>query len=152
MSVRGLDHVSVTSEDLERSLAFYRDLLGIPVLDRGESDDDYLGEITGFEGARLRWADLDLGQGQVLELLHYVDPPGARLEQRTNDPGSAHIGLAVGDLTALHRTLVEAGVVVRSEPVAIDEPGGWGGVRCLYAVDPDGVTIELVERPARSAS
>jgi catechol 2,3-dioxygenase-like lactoylglutathione lyase family enzyme len=151
VSIRGLDHVAVTSEDLERSLDFYRDLLGIPVLDRGESAVHYLGEITGFEGARLRWADLDLGHSQVLELLHYVDPQGERLSQRTNDPGSAHIGLAVDDLAAMHKALIAAGVVVRSEPVTIDEPGGWGGVRCLYAVDPDGVTIELVERPPRPA-
>jgi len=36
---------------------------------------------------------------------------------------------------------------VRSEPVEIREDGDWDGVRALYAVDPDGVTVELVERP-----
>ena len=35
---------------------------------------------------------------------------------------------------------------MRSEPVTISEPGAWEGVRCFYASDPDGVTVELIER------
>jgi hypothetical protein len=37
---------------------------------------------------------------------------------------------------------------VRSEPVEINEAGDWDGVRSVYLLDPDGVTIELVERPS----
>jgi lactoylglutathione lyase len=69
------------------------------------------------------------------------------LEQRTHDAGSGHIGLAVEDIDALHGRLVELGAAVGSEPVTLTEEGGWNGVRTLYLTDPDGVTIELVERP-----
>lgn len=142
-----LDHVSVTCAELERSIAFYRDALGLPFLGRGEAGEPELSTVSGHPGTRIRWAELDLGAGQLLELIEYVEPKGVPLEQRTHDPGSGHIGLAVEDIDALHGRLTELGAAVRSEPVTLTEEGDWNGVRTLYLTDPDGVTIELVERP-----
>jgi catechol 2,3-dioxygenase-like lactoylglutathione lyase family enzyme len=141
-----LDHVSVTVADLDRSIAFYRDAMGLPFLGRGESDGPDMSRITGLPEVRLEWAEFDLGGGQLLELLRYGSPVGEPLEQETNRPGSGHVGLAVDDIDAAYRRLVDAGVTVRSAPVQISEAGDWSGVRSLYALDPDGVTIELVER------
>jgi catechol 2,3-dioxygenase-like lactoylglutathione lyase family enzyme len=142
-----LDHVSVTCADLERSIAFYRDALGLPFLGRGESGDPELSTVSGLPGTKIRWAELDLGGGQLLELIEYVEPKGEPLEQHTHDPGSGHIGLAVEDVDGLYERLVDLGAPVRSEPVELTEEGDWNGVRTLYLADPDGVTIELVERP-----
>ncbi len=141
-----LDHVSVTCADLDRSLAFYVGVLGLPLAGRGESKDAELSTLTGLPGVRVRWAEVALGGGQLLELLRYVTPEGAPVRPATNDPGATHIGLSVEDLGAFHRRLVEAGVPVRSQPVELREQGAWTGVRCLYTQDPDGVAIELVER------
>jgi catechol 2,3-dioxygenase-like lactoylglutathione lyase family enzyme len=143
-----LDHVSVTCADLDRSISFYRDVLGLAFLGRGESDGKDLSQITGLPDVRLRWAELDLGGGQLLELLQYTSPVGGAVRQRTNEAGSGHIGLAVDDIDAVYRRLVGAGATVRSEPVEISEAGDWDGVRSMYLLDPDGVTIELVERPS----
>jgi catechol 2,3-dioxygenase-like lactoylglutathione lyase family enzyme len=141
-----LDHVSVTTADLERSVAFYCDLLGLPLAGRGESHEPELSALTGLPGVHVRWADVALGGGQLLELLQYLAPEGAPIRPSANDPGATHIGLTVEGLDDLHRRLVEAGVPVRSGPVELQEPGSWSGVRCLYARDPDGVWVELVER------
>jgi catechol 2,3-dioxygenase-like lactoylglutathione lyase family enzyme len=146
MSAPRLHHVSVTCADLERSIAFYGGLIELPFLGRGGSDDPELSTITGLPDTRVLWAEFDLGGGQVLELLEYVSPRGERVRQRTNDAGSGHIGLAVEDIDVTHRRLVESGVVVRSEPIELTEEGEWHGVRAMYALDPDGVTVELVER------
>ena len=78
MRILGLDHVSVTTGDIARSLAFYRDLLELPVRSVGELSGDEVERITGVPGARLLSADLDLGRGQVLELLEYVGAGGRR--------------------------------------------------------------------------
>jgi catechol 2,3-dioxygenase-like lactoylglutathione lyase family enzyme len=142
-----LDHVSVTCADLDRSISFYRDVLGLAFLGRGESDGEDVSQITGLPDVRLIWAELDLGGGQLLELLQYTSPVGGALRQRTNEPGSGHIGLAVEDIDRLWRRLVEADATVRSEPVELTEAGDWNGVRSMYVLDPDGVTVELVERP-----
>jgi len=146
----GLDHVSVTTGDIARSLAFYRDLLGLSVLGVGELTGEVVEKITGVSGARLLSADLDLGHGQVLELLEYVgEDEGAGLPLER--PGSGHIGLTVDDVDAVHSTLVDAGWTVRSAPVELTEPGYWNGIRCMTVLDPDGVSVELVERPRRRA-
>ncbi|MEA2213283.1 MAG: diaminopimelate decarboxylase [Solirubrobacteraceae bacterium] len=143
--VKRLDHVSVTSGDLERSLRFYRDLLGLVLRDRGEMSHGELAEITGMSAARVRWADLHLPNQQVLELLEYVSPKGVPVTKADNDPGSTHMALRVDDIDAFHARLVAAGVPVRSSPVTLDDPDDWNGARCFYASDPDGVTVELIE-------
>ena len=145
--VRRLDHVSVTVGDLNRSLEFYRDLLGIPLIERGEAVGGSVAEITGFPDARVLWADLALAGQQTLELLEYASPRGRPRDGGTNDPGSAHVSIAVDDAAAFHKRLVSAGVNVRSDPVLIEDDGDWSGVRCFYAVDPDGFTVEILERP-----
>lgn len=53
-----LHHVGITVSDLERSLHFYRDLLGLTLINRRSSDAAYLGEQTGYAGVRLEVASL----------------------------------------------------------------------------------------------
>lgn len=144
--VRGLDHVSVSCSDLDRSLRFYTGLLGIPVMQQGETDDGEVAAITGIDAA-VRFADLSLGDGRVLELLQYLTEEVRPSQARFFDPGSGHISLRVPDATAAHAALIASGVTVRSEPIELDEPGYWNGAKLFYANDPDGVTIEIIERP-----
>jgi catechol 2,3-dioxygenase-like lactoylglutathione lyase family enzyme len=146
VTTQGLNHVSVTSADLDRSLGFYGGLLGLKVIARGETDAEHLPMILGFPEVRLRWAELELGNDQIFEVFEYLEPRGTTLRQRTCDPGCVHIALQVDDLDRVFADLREAGVTTRSAPVTI-ATGNWAGARCLYALDPDGVTIELVEPP-----
>ena len=130
--------MSVACSDLDRSLAFYRDLLGLALRDRGAGSAGAVGEILGTGDAQVQWADLALPDGRVLELLRLPGgPPSA---------GSGHFALAVAEAEAVHRRLREAGVPLRSEPVTIDDDGDWQGARCFYAEDPDGTVVELIER------
>lgn len=143
----GLDHVSVTCADLDRTLAFYRDLLGVALRARGEEDGSSEFEITGISNPRVRWADLELPHGQVLELIEYERPRGTPVRPEPNDPGATHISLRVRDADAACERLRAAGVSVRSDPVTIHAPGAWNGARAFYAADPDGVTVELIQLP-----
>ena len=149
--VTGLDHVSVTSGELDRSLAFYCDLLGLRLRERGEAEGATEFEITGISEPSVRWADLELPHGQVLELLEFVEPRGRPVAPQPNDPGATHISLRVADIDAVHARLSAAGVPVRGEPVELTEPGAWQGAKCFYASDPDGVTVELIQTPAARA-
>jgi diaminopimelate decarboxylase len=148
----GLDHVSVTSGELDRSLAFYCNLLGLELRARGEAEGSSEFEITGIPDAKVRWADLQLPHGQVLELIEYVDPRGTPSQPRANDPGATHISLRVADIDAVYERLREGNVAVRSAPTTITAPGAWNGAKAFYAADPDGVTVELIQPalPART--
>ena len=141
-----LDHVSVTTTDLDQSISFYRDVIGLPLVDRGDLDEGVIETLIERRGARARWAELALGGGQVLELVQYLEPAEDRVDQRTWRPGATHIGLSIESIDDVLERLGEQGYHA-SDVVTLDEPG-WEGVRCVYATDPDGVTIELVERPA----
>jgi catechol 2,3-dioxygenase-like lactoylglutathione lyase family enzyme len=145
-----IDHVSVTCADLDASLDFYAGLLGIELRGRGDAKGGEFA-ITGFEDPEVRWADLLLGDGRVLELIEFVDPPGEPHRPQPNDPGATHISLRVADAFAIHERLREAGADCRSDPVTIETPGAWNGSRAFYVTDPDGVTVELIERPGRAA-
>jgi catechol 2,3-dioxygenase-like lactoylglutathione lyase family enzyme len=146
MRVKGLDHVSVTCRDLDASVHFYRDLLGLPFRAQGEADEPELEQLTGFARARIRWAELELGNGRILELVEFVVPRAEPAEGDLNAPGRGHIGLEVEGIEALRDALVAAGVAFRSSPVRWTEPGDWFGVQVVYAEDPDGVVVELVDR------
>jgi catechol 2,3-dioxygenase-like lactoylglutathione lyase family enzyme len=145
--VTGFDHVSVTTGDLDASIAFYAGLLGLSVAARGESQDEEIAVMMGLDRVRIRWADIELGNGTVLELVQFLHPAGAPIARALWDPGAGHIGMLVDDIDAAHDRLLEADVRVVSKPVRLTEEGSWHGARVLYAVDPDGTWIELVERP-----
>jgi catechol 2,3-dioxygenase-like lactoylglutathione lyase family enzyme len=139
MTVTGLDHVSIASGDLDRSLEFYTGLLGLRLMSRGEIDAATVAEITGRTDIRVRFADIDLGRGQVLEVLHQV-------EGDAPTPGDGHFSLAVSDIEEVYARLVAAGVQTQGKITEIDEPGHWFGARAAYVVDPDGLTVELIQR------
>jgi catechol 2,3-dioxygenase-like lactoylglutathione lyase family enzyme len=146
-SILGLNHVGLTTADLDSSVRFYGNGLGLRMRDRGETDSPELSTIIGLSDTKLRWAEFYLPGGQILEILEYVSPTGTPLVQRTCDPGSAHFAFEVRGIEALYDRLEQQGVTVRSRPVRIEEPGDWNGYRCIYAVDPDGFTVEFVEPP-----
>lgn len=145
--VSGFDHVSVTTSDLDSSVTFYAGHLGMTVLDKGESEGRELDELLGIDGVRIRFTDLDLGEGRVLELIQFVQPTGRPVSKEQWDPGATHIGLRVSDIDSLHDRLRDGGVRVISRPVRLTEEGAWNGARVLYAIDPDGTWVELVQRP-----
>lgn len=148
MTVRGIDHAGITVGSLKAALHFYRDLLGLRVTDEGEDSGPELDAISGLSGVRMRYAELDLGAGQLLEVIEFQSPEGRALVQSPRDPGASHLALRVDDVDALYERLVAAGVTVPGRPTTITAPGAWLGARCVYAEDPDGRTVELVQRPA----
>ena len=146
--VLGVHHAGVTVADLERSLALYRDLLGLEVVlayDRTEPD---IGRIVGYPDCRIRIAFLRApGDSARLELLQYLDPVGTPRSYESRDPGTGHVCFQVDDIHAIHARLVAAGIPRRSdEPVEITQ-GPNRGAFALYFRDPDGYTVELIQPP-----
>ena len=140
------NHVGVTVSDLARSIAFYRDLLGFNVAyERGEVTAEYMPTLVGIPGARLKIAGLDI-PGLHLDFIEYIAPKGAIVAGPTFDVGNVHIGFTVDDLWSAYRSLCAAGVHFKSEPVSPTtgpNKGGWA----VYFVDPDGVTLEMIQKP-----
>ncbi len=139
----GVNHTSFTVSNLERSLAFYRDLLGLPVINITERPREFSEKVTAIPGAHLRIAYLD-AHGHRLELIHYLSPPGKKLDVRTCDVGSAHLAFNVTNLRDMYRDMVSKGVKFKSEPLVV--PAGPNkGWMCVYLENPDGVVLEFIQ-------
>jgi catechol 2,3-dioxygenase-like lactoylglutathione lyase family enzyme len=149
MTVTRIDHVGITVSDLDRALGFYRDLLGLRVIADTTVAEPEVAELLGLDSVQLRIADLDSGDGRIVELLQYLQPKGRRIAYESSDSATAHVGFTVDDLDALRGRLTAAGVsIVSRRQITISEPGGaFDGAICLYVRDPDGVILELVQRP-----
>jgi catechol 2,3-dioxygenase-like lactoylglutathione lyase family enzyme len=153
--ITGFLHVGLSTQDAQRSLAFYRDVFGMQLVsDREVPKGGYVEKVTGVAGACIRIVHLQ-GHGFNLELLEYVEPGGESRSRRPNDTGSAHLCFVADDLAAECARLRSLGVRILSEGGrAIGVTGGPNdGGKCVYAEDPDGNAVEIVElvRPWPSA-
>ena len=152
MGVGRVHHTGYTVSDLDRSLSFYRDLLGCEVIATQEKQGGYLAAIVGYPDAHVRMAHLRAPGGEhVIELFEYLSPAGERPAVEPRNVGASHLCFLVSDLRALYDQLVERGVTsFVSPPVEVDTGINRGGVG-LYLRDPDGITVELFQPPAAPA-
>ena len=132
----GLDHVSVTCGDLDRSLAFYCDLLGLELRARGDGRGAGSSRSPGSPTPACAGPISSLPHGQVLELIEYVDPRGTPARAQPNDPGATHISLRVADIDAVHERLREAASLCAASRSTITEPGAWQGARASMPATP----------------
>ena len=145
----GVWHFSFTVSDMERSVAFYRDLLGCELMAEQEKEGGYLAAIVGYPDAHVRMAHLRVPGGEhVIELFEYLAPAGTRADVEPGNVGASHLCFLVEDLPALYEQLREEGVdSFVSPPVEVDTGVNKGGY-ALYLRDPDGISVELFQPPA----
>ena len=153
MQASRLHHTGFTVSDLDRSVAFYRDLLGCEVIATQEKDGGYLAAIVGYPDAHVRMAHLRVPDSEhVIELFEYVSPAGDRADVQPPNVGASHLCFIVADLQAVYKDLLEQGVTsFVSPPIEVDtgiNSGGFG----IYLRDPDGITVEIFQPPDRSGT
>lgn len=134
-------HLVVGVTDMDRALAFYRDVLGMEVvfetLISGEAFDAVLHAKRKQEG---RVVGGLLG-GLMLELLSLGTRPTAEKPARRGITGIQNVSLSVTDLDDTHRRISDAGYQPDQAPFEI------GGVRMFFVKDPDGTPVEFIELP-----
>jgi glyoxylase I family protein len=136
MRLTGLHHVTAICRDLERTTAFYRDLLGLALVRQGVNDDD--------PDARHFWfGDADATPGTLVSFLEYPSMD----EARTGTGATHHFAFAVGsaDEQLAWRDYL------RARGVPCTDVFDRNGVRSVYVRDPDGHIVEIaVGRPGRA--
>lgn len=146
--VTAVAHTGLTVSDIDRTMAFYRDVLGFAVTGKLECEGPIYGEVTGVPGAGMVIAYVR-APGHTLELLQYTSPQERqRVEARPCDPGALHLAFRVKDIDSVVETIRNAGL----EPVAQHVPTfppdhRSAGLRAVYTRDPDGIVVEFVEDP-----
>lgn len=144
--IQGVNHVALVSKDMARTVAFYRDVLGLPLIKTLE--------ISGGKGQHFFF---DIGGGASLAFFWFPDAPEAipGVVQAVRGGGVSahgsmnHLALTVApeDLEPYRARLAAAGVAVTDivahrdpTPVVGDDPVF---IRSIYFHDPDGVRLEF---------
>jgi catechol 2,3-dioxygenase-like lactoylglutathione lyase family enzyme len=146
------DHTGITVSNLERSLAFWHDVLGFELLHTAHQKGELAQEITGVAGAEIKLAVLRAPGGHKIELLEYLAPVDRkRADIRPCDVGSMHVALLVRDLDAVLERIAASDWKAAGKPQML-QSGPNAGKRVVYVRDPDGTTIELMQIAKESSS
>jgi catechol 2,3-dioxygenase-like lactoylglutathione lyase family enzyme len=142
------DHTGITVSNLERSLAFWRDVLGFELSHTAHQTGELAREITGVADAEIKLAVLRAPGGHKIELLEYLAPPDRRklVDLRPCDVRSVHVALLVDDLDAALKSIAASGWKSAGKPQTLTT-GPNAGKRVVYVRDPDGTTIEFMQPP-----
>jgi catechol 2,3-dioxygenase-like lactoylglutathione lyase family enzyme len=155
VGVGGFSHIV---DNAERSVAFYRDVLGLemPNPPRAFDSTPWIIDMGNTPGAQSRPAILHIpGSKLGVELIDYKDIDRKAAHPRFQDPGAASLILTVRDIDPLMAKLNEAHAHINSkggQPATILGPNGSRG-RVVFVQDPDGFLIEISQRdPAPSTT
>ena len=144
-SILATNHTSFTVSDLDRSVGFYVSVLGFELLNRSARDRSFTEKVVGVPGAQIEVAYVQ-APGHRLELIQYIEPKDrGEVVSRPCDTGFAHVAFDVDDIDAVVAAVRVAGVEPLSEPVVIKAGPNSGG-KAVYTRDPDGVTIEFIQK------
>jgi catechol 2,3-dioxygenase-like lactoylglutathione lyase family enzyme len=148
--VSGFFHAGVTVSDMERSLAFYRDALGLEIASDGITGGPSAHRIWGMTTNKVRVVFLRVpGSDALVELFEFYDLERHPASARPCDFGAGHMCLFAEDLDALYTRLRDLGYVSRGTEVVTIDAGPHTGAKAVYMKDPDGYHVELYERPPR---
>ena len=152
--IQGLWHVSFTVSDIEASVRWYTEVLGLEYVRSQEQANEYTDRLVGYQNAHLKVAQLRVPGETIplsrhhIELVEYVHPRGENLSLDTNRTGVGHWAFMVDDIHREFERMKALGVKFKAErPVAIEAGVNKGGFT-VYFTDPDGITLELVQPPS----
>jgi catechol 2,3-dioxygenase-like lactoylglutathione lyase family enzyme len=139
--VIGFRHTGIITNDIDKSLRFYKDILGLEVIQDFYDDSDYINEITNINNGAAHFIKLKMLDGTVLELLEYPTHKTKPFDIEIINVGLPHIALQVEDISYTYDHLISHNIQVLSKPVLSSE----GIAKVFFCLDPDNVRVEIVE-------
>lgn len=142
-------HVGLTVSDLDRSIAFYRDVLGLAFQGELLMEGPETDRLFRREGCKARVAYLK-GTDEIaappVELIQFVNDPAEKKQSDLHRTSISELCFRVRDIEAAYQALTARGVECFSPPQSFDfTAGGFGRSKALYCKDPDGIILELME-------
>lgn len=143
--IKGMDHAAISVKDMDKAIAFYRDVIGMEkVLDREFGEG--MAKLISVPGTRVRIVHMKLGE-VIVELFDYAHPKGRepRPDPQQSDYGITHIGFEVEDFWGTLEHLRDHGVKLLGEAIEI-RPGVF--VAYMHGVEHEVIEIrEVLPQP-----
>ncbi len=142
-------HVGITVRDIDKSIAFYRDVLGLTfqgeLVMQGKETD----LLFGRENCKVRVAYLNGNDNRMappVELIQFVGEEADRADSDLSKTSISEICFKVKDIDEEYKMLIKHGVECLSKPQYFDFTDyGFGKSKALYFKDPDGIILELMQ-------
>lgn len=145
--MKNLRHVGIVVKDLEKSLFFYRDLLGLKVVRKMDESGSFIDTICGVKNIAVTTIKLAADDGSLIELLYFHSPESNKaVDKDLNRAGFAHVSFTVENIAEEYTRLNKAGVYFNSKPQLSSD----GLAKVVFCRDNEGNFIELVEETKKT--
>ena len=135
------NHVGISVTDLDRSMAFYREMFGMePLGDPFPFSGPQFSEIMDIPEVQGRMCMI-AGGNLWLELFEFSESKPKDPAYPVSDRGISHFGLTVDDVQATYNKLKAAGVPIHGRLQTFN----GGSMRAAYCRDPDGNVFEIMQ-------
>jgi catechol 2,3-dioxygenase-like lactoylglutathione lyase family enzyme len=151
IAVQSVASVGFTVSDMDRSVAFYRDVLTFKPVSDVEVDGPEYDQLWGIFGVRARVVRMQLSE-QQLELIEFLSPPDVRpipVPSYSNDLWFQHFAIVVRDMEEAWAQLRKHHVrqiSPRPQTIPISNRDA-AGIKAIKFRDPDGHNLELLWFP-----
>lgn len=147
--ISSVHHACIPVNDMEKSIAFYRDLFGLKVVLDEELEDDNFAKATGRSGYRERIVLLqeEKVMNGMVELIEFISPKGERVSPPRaglGDVGNIILAFETKDIEKIYKIFSEKGVKFFSAPDVVSVPK-FGSAKRVILWDPDGNMIEMFQ-------
>jgi catechol 2,3-dioxygenase-like lactoylglutathione lyase family enzyme len=140
--VKGMNHVGLSVENLEKAVEFYTKVMGMEVDYYAHHEGQAISDVVGIENSVLEICVVKKGKSRI-ELIEYRDrdrnPKGYKPQ---NEPGLIHISFAVSSVDEEYAKIKAMGYEAYSQPMVTRE----NGPKICYVKGPDNVIFELYEK------
>jgi catechol 2,3-dioxygenase-like lactoylglutathione lyase family enzyme len=145
MEIKGVYHCSFTVMDIDKTVDFYTNILGLQLIRRGINEGDNLGASLGLgqAKAKLRIAFMKAGDTEI-EFIQYEEPKSKPCPRDPSIAGQGHIAFEVDDIYETKKKLETAGIEFNSD-INIIEKGDFKGFKWCYFRDFNGITMEILQ-------
>ena len=141
--IKNVRHFGVVVTNMQKSLQFYRDLLGLDIQRELHESGKFLDNMLNMKNVNVHTVKMSVSDGTTLvELLEFEShPKSLQNNVEVSNIGASHLAFTVYDLHDTYTKLKNTGIKFNAPPQ--NSPDGYAKVTFCY--DPDGTPIELVE-------
>ena len=140
--MKAIRHTGIVITNLEKSLPFYRDVLGLKIQRDVMEQGEFIDRISGLKNVKVRTIKMSADAGNLVELLWYESyPRESEGAKEICTPGVSHLAFTVENIDYEYQRLKKRRIVFHCPPQISPD----GKAKVTFCRDPEGNLIELVE-------